>query len=174
MVVLQKLERIQSQNNRELRPLQPPVPLPAARQAERVNDEPVKVLDLLLFLYFIWKWGETFEKLHFSTFSPKKWFYLTYSAGEYFEKLALKKTENATLNCFISKARANSESKLTFSESSFNFLQNKVAFCTLFTRVHDRGLRPRCRCQWLVVLKELNYSLCCFWVSGYNNFNYKY
>ena len=104
MVVLQKLERIQSQNNRDLRPLQPPVPLPAARQAERVNDEPVKVLDLLLFIYFIWKWGETFEKLHFSTFSPKKWFYLTYSAGEYFEKLALKKNRKRYFKLFYLKS----------------------------------------------------------------------
>ena len=42
----------------------------------------------------------------------------------------LKKTNNATLNGYISKARANSESKPTFSESSFNFLQKRVVFCT--------------------------------------------
>ena len=49
---------------------------------------------------------------------------LTHSAWE----LAFKeKTKNATLNGCISKARANSESKLTFSESSLNFLQNSLA-----------------------------------------------
>ena len=42
-------------HDRGLRPLQLPAPLPAARRAERVNDEPVKVLNLLFFVYFIWK-----------------------------------------------------------------------------------------------------------------------
>ena len=46
-------------HGRRLRPLQPPVPLPAARRTERVNAEPVKVLNLLCFVYFIRKWGET-------------------------------------------------------------------------------------------------------------------
>ena len=56
-------------------------------------------------------------------------FVLTHSAPEYFEKLTLKKKrKNAILNGFISKARVNSESKLTFLESSFNFLQNRVVF----------------------------------------------
>ena len=50
---------------------------------------------------------------------------LAHSTREYFEKLAVKKqkaTKNATLNGCISKARTNSEWKLTFSESPFNFL----------------------------------------------------
>ena len=51
--------------------LQPPVPLPAARRAQRVIDEPVKVLNFLFFVYFIWKWGETLEKWHFFTSGPK-------------------------------------------------------------------------------------------------------
>ena len=110
--------------------LQPPVPLLAAPRAQKVNDEPVKVLHLLFFVYFIWKWVETFEKLHFFTFGSNQSFYLTHSAREYLEKLAFKKktTKNPTLNGFISKARAYSKSKLTFSESSFNFLQNRVVF----------------------------------------------
>ena len=41
---------------------------------------------------------------------------------EYFDNLALKKTNMATLNSCISKDTANSESKLAFSRSSFNFL----------------------------------------------------
>ena len=56
---------------------------------------------------------------------------LTHSAREYFEKLVFKKNnqkKNATLNGCISKARANSEFKLTFSESPFHFLQNSVVF----------------------------------------------
>ena len=65
---------------------------------------------------------------------------ITHSAPEYFEKLAFKKkTKNATLKGCISKARVNSESKLTFSESSFNFLQNKVVFCTLYPRGYTAG-----------------------------------
>ena len=35
----------------------------------------------------------------------------------YFEKLVFKRTRKATLNGYISKARASSESRLTFSES---------------------------------------------------------
>ena len=49
---------------------------------------------------------------------------LTHSALEYFEKLAFKKIKHATLNSCISKARSNSELKLTFSESSFNFFNS--------------------------------------------------
>ena len=73
-----------------------------------------------------------FRKTAFLTFAPKPCFYLTHSVREYFEKLAFKekqKTKNATV-----KAKPNSESKLTFSESSFNFLQNRVVF--------GRGLCP--------------------------------
>ena len=52
---------------------------------------------------------------------------LTHLGPEYFENLAFEKNKNATLKGCILKARANSESKLTFSESSFNFLQNREA-----------------------------------------------
>ena len=97
-----------------------------ARRAQRVNDEPVKVLNLLFFVYFIWKWGETLEKLHFFTFGPKQCFYLTHSVREYFEKLALKKNDGAN-------------NIQTFSESPFNFLQNRVVFCTLHPRGYTAG-----------------------------------
>ena len=114
---------------RGLGPLQPPVLLPVVRAAQRVNDEPVKVLNLLFFVYLLRNLAETFEKLQFLTFGPKQCFYLTHSATEYFEKLAFtKKKKNATLNGCISKARASSESKLKFLEISFNFLQNSVVF----------------------------------------------
>ena len=62
----------------------------------------------------------------------KKKHLLAHSAREYFEKLALKKNE--TLNGFISKARVNLELKLTFSESPFNFFQNRVIFCGHYAR----------------------------------------
>ena len=52
-------------------------------------------------------------------------------------KLGIKK-KNAALNGCISKARANSESKLTFSESSFNFLEKIELF---FTRSAHVGVR---------------------------------
>ena len=68
----------------------------------------------------------------------------------------------ATLNGCISKATANSESKLAFSESSFNFLQNRVVFLhALPTWVHGKGLRfleLRCRCQRLAGFEELRIS----------------
>ena len=78
-------------HDRGLRPLQLPAPLPASRRAERDNDEPVKVLNLLFFVYLIWKWEENLEKLRFFTSGPKQCFYLTHSTREYFEKLAFKK-----------------------------------------------------------------------------------
>ena len=96
--------------------------MPTARRAQRVHDEAAKNLNLLFFVYFIWKWEETFGKLHFFNFGPKQCFYLTHSAREYFEKMAFeKKTKNSTLSDCISKTRANSEAKVTFSESSLDF-----------------------------------------------------
>ena len=55
--------------SRRLHLLQLPLPLPAGVWAQRVNDEPVKDLNWLFSFYFIWNWGENFEKLHFFTFS---------------------------------------------------------------------------------------------------------
>ena len=70
------------------------------------------------------------------------------------------KQKTAILNGCISKARANSESKLIFSESSFNFLQKSLVFLAAPPIwVHGRGLcplQPPCRCQRLAVLKELS------------------
>ena len=54
--------------------------------------------------------------------------------------MAFKKPKHASLNGCISKAGANSESKLTFSESSFNFLQKRVVFCTLYPRGYTEPL----------------------------------
>ena len=71
----------------------PRVLLPTSWRAERVNDKPVKVLNLLFFISFLWKWAESFEKLHFFAFGPKQCFYLTHTAREYFEKLAFKKNK---------------------------------------------------------------------------------
>ena len=79
------------------------------------------------------------ENLEFFTIRPKQCFYLTHSAPEYFEKLSFKKTKNATLNGYISNVMVNSESELTFSESSFNFIQNRVVFCTLYPHGYTAG-----------------------------------
>ena len=82
-----------------------------------------------------------------------------------FKKLAFKKTtKNATLNRCISKARTNSESKLTFSECSFNFLQYRWGFfCTFYPCEYTTGepapLNPRCHYQQLVRLKESKHFL---------------
>ena len=65
--------------------------------------------------------------------------FLTHSAREYFEKLAFKKKKKATLNGCISKARTNSESKLIFSESPLNFLQNRVVFSMPYPRGYTTG-----------------------------------
>ena len=70
-----------------------------------------------------------------------------------------KKTKNATWSGCISKARANSKSKLTFLESSFNFLQKRLVFCMLYLRGYTAGgsalYNPRCCSQRLAGLKEL-------------------
>ena len=100
----------------------------------------------------------------FLTFGPKQCFYLTHSAREYFEKLGFKKKQkNATLKRFLSKARASSESKLTFSESYFYFLQNRVGFCALYSRGYMAGgfahYNPHCCCQRVAWVKELMMSL---------------
>ena len=73
------------------------------------------------------------------------------------------KTKNPTLKGYISKTRTNSESKLKFSESSFNLLQNSVIFCTLWPCGYNAGVsapcKPRRRCQRLAALQELrNYT----------------
>ena len=77
--------------------------MPPARRAQRVNDEAVKDLSLLFFIYFIWKWEETFEKLHFITFRPKQCFYLTHSSREYFLELGLKKKQKIQLQPVVSQ-----------------------------------------------------------------------
>ena len=56
-------------------PLQHPVSPPVTLEAETVNDEPVKVSNLLFFIYFVWKYAATFGKLQSFTFGPKQRFY---------------------------------------------------------------------------------------------------
>ena len=125
---------------KRLRPLQPPVLLSSICRDERVNDEPVKVLNLLFF-YFISKWRKTCQKLYL------------------FEKLAFKKNNGTPTGC---KAWANLESKQTFSESSFNFLQNSVVFCTLYsggyTLRSSTPYNPRCNYHQLAEMRELTMS----------------
>ena len=72
----------------------------------------------------------SFIKLvRFSVFNP-------FSPGILWN-IGIKKTiKVATLKV---KATANSESKLAFSESSFNFPQNRVVFCTLYPRECTAG-----------------------------------
>ena len=110
--------------------------------AQRVNDEPVKILNLLFFYLFLLEMSKYNQKTAIFPFGPKKCFYLIHSALEYFEKLAFKKKKTILNNC-ISRARLNSESKLTFSGSSFNFLQNRIVFLQALPMwVHGWGLCP--------------------------------
>ena len=69
------------------------------------------------------RWSYIIENVFFLTLRI-----LVHSAPEYFEKLPLKKTENPTLNGYVSKTRPDSEPKLKFSETSFKFLQTRVLF----------------------------------------------
>ena len=155
---------------KRLRPLQLLVPLSSACRDERVNYQPVKVLNLLLFLYFILKWRKTFEKLHFFLSGPKQCFYLTHSAREVFKILAFKK-QNGTSNGCISKPGAISVLKLTFSESSFNYLQNSVVFCTLYpggyTLRSSTPYNTRCNYHQLAEMRELTMSQKKFWICSF-------
>ena len=141
-------------HGRGLRPLQRPVRMPAARLAERVNDEPVKVICSLLPLSF-----ENEQKI-----SKICAFTEPIQPGNTLKNWYLRKTEKATstLNGCISKASANSKSKLTFSESSFNFLWNSEVFCTFYLRgytgVGSTPEHPQWRCQQLAALRELMMS----------------
>ena len=90
-------------------PLQPLTSLlPAGCRAQGDNDEAVNDLNLLFLLNFIFKSGQTFQKLPFSTFGPKQCFYLIHSAREYFGKLAFKQ-KKSTFGGWISKAKVSSE-----------------------------------------------------------------
>ena len=66
----------------EAQPPATPVLLLVASRVERVNNEPAKDLNLLFFVYFIWKSGESFQELPFLTFRRKWCYYLTHSARE--------------------------------------------------------------------------------------------
>ena len=97
---------------------------------------------------------------------------LTYSlpnsALKWFEKLILKKSDS-TLNGNISKTRRNLESRLRFSKSSFNFVENIVIFCAFYPRGYTAAVfspyNPRIHCQWLAGRKGLKVQPC----KIYNN-----
>ena len=130
-------------SSRGLRPLQALVPLLAARRAQRVNDEAVKILNLLFFVYFIWKWGETLEKLPFFTFGPKQCFDLTHSAREYFEKLTLKKSKKRNFKRLYLKSSGEFRVETKIFRTSIQFSSKEGCFLhALPTWVHGRRLHP--------------------------------
>ena len=101
-----------------------------------------------------------FRKTAFFHFWTKAMLWLNpFSPGIHWKIDIKQKTKNATSNGCISKARANSELKLRFSERPFNLLQKRGFFCTLYPRGYTAGgstpYNPQCRCQWLAGLKEL-------------------
>ena len=102
-----------------------------------------KNFEFALFCLFLLKWAETSNNLQFLTIGQKQYLYLTHSALKYFEKLTFlnkKQQKKPTLDVHISKTKKNSESKFTFSSSSFNFLQNSVMFCVLYPHGYIRSL----------------------------------
>ena len=80
------------------------------------------------FCLFYLEMRRNFRKNGFFTFAPKQCFYLNHSTREYVEKLSFKQPKRAILNGCISKARTNSEIRLAFSESSFNFLESRLFY----------------------------------------------
>ena len=90
--------------------------LPAGRCDKKLNNEAVKDLDLLFFVNFVWKWGHTFENLIFWLTHQSNAFTSPIQHANTLKNWHLKK-KNATLSGCIPKARAISESKLTFCKS---------------------------------------------------------
>ena len=76
--------------------------------------------------------------------------------------MTLKKQKKKTnLNDHIVENRTRLGSRLNFSESSFNFLQNSVIFCAFYPRWYMTGGSaphiPRLHCQRRSGLKVLSY-----------------
>ena len=109
-------------NNRGIHPLQLPVSLPMVFLSQTVNDELVKVLNFLFFIYFFCKWAETFKNLHFSLLDLSNVFTSPIQPRNILRNWHIRETKKANLNGFISKTNTNSQSKATYSESSFSFL----------------------------------------------------
>ena len=127
-------------HGRRLRPLQPPVPLPAARRNERVNDEPVKVA---LFYLFLLKMSRNFEKLQFFSFGLTQCFYLTHSVREYFEKLALKKNKKCSFKRLHFKSYDEFRVKINIFRKFIQFSFKQDVFLHAVNKwVHGRPLRP--------------------------------
>lgn len=120
---------------------------------------------MLFFLYFFWKWVETF------TFGEKQYLYSTHSFLQCFEKLALKKKNPRKLLGHVSKSRANLESRLTFSESLFNFLQSSITYCVLYSHGYIAENSVSCNpwlcCQQLAGLKRLMISQKRLWICSF-------
>ena len=88
--------------------------------------------------------------------------YLTHSILQYFEKPTLKNPQKTpeTLNGGNSKTRMNLESRLRFSESSFNFPQNSIILSVPIIApkwVHDGRLCPLQLPAPLPVVKRLKW-----------------
>ena len=129
-------------HGRGLRPLQPPVSLPAAWRAQKVNDEPVKVFNLLFFINFFRKWAETLEKLRFFSSRPKQYFYLTHSACEYSEKLALKKNKYGNFKRLYLKSYSKFRVKTSVFRKFIQFSSKQSGFSSCSTHVGTRQGAP--------------------------------
>ena len=124
-------------------PLQLPVVVPEAHQVQRVNDQPLKDSILLFSIYFISKWGETLEKLHFLIFGSKQYFYLTHLGQEYFEKLAFKKNKNCNFRRLYLKSWGKFRVKIKIFRTLVQYSSKSSCFLNvLSTRFHARVLRP--------------------------------
>ena len=102
-----------------------PVSLPVTRGVQRLIMSYEKFW-IWSFLSISFANEQTLSQNCSLTFRQKQCFYLAHSVPEYFEKLPIKnanQTKNPTLSGYILNTGVNSESKLKFSESSFNFLQ---------------------------------------------------
>ena len=130
-----------------------------------------KNFEFALFFFSFLEMRRNFQKNEFFHLWTKAMVLLNPFRPGYFEKLVFKRARKATLNGYISKARASSESRLTFSESWLNFLRSKVVFCMLYPRGYTTEGCPTykswCHCHRLAGLKELMMSLHKFWVCSF-------
>ena len=138
--------------------------LPEANQVQRVNGQPLKDSIFLFSIYFILKWGETLEKLHFLIFVSKQYFYLTHLGQEYFEKLVFKKKKKkCNFKRLYIKSWGKFRIKIKIFRTFVQYSSKRSCFLNaLSTRFHarvfrrlqhpvllpvDRGLKELMMCQ---------------------------
>ena len=158
-------------------PLQPPVSLPAACRIQRVKDELGKDLNYLFFVHFFRNEWKLSKNCNFYFWTKAMLLRNPFTTRILWKITNKKQTRNSTLNIYISKTRANSESKLKLPGSSFKFLQNSLVFCTRYPHGYMAGgSAPTTPCattsssqrwkSWIWARKTFELALFCLFFVG--------